>query len=273
MSQEKTIGYRFKNVLSTLVIILIIVGIVIVFVQLSNWPIRFSSELDKFFGKGNWLCIGQETNTSRIYEEYNMFGDPLYNDSTPGKYINWCIRFADKNGEEVDRIISDHTYRINKSKYSLLSGKRYSMKQVLMLELMHISFELVSKELCNELFSNSLSEQEADCIQIALSYHGGNPKSKFFNHLCGESWFTVADATVENYLECELHDFYILIRVHDYLFKKLTNEQKERVQVRLKEVEDILLDRYGKYASFEIYFGEESGLKSVEYLDGVLLEN
>ncbi len=59
------------------------------------------------------------------------------------------------------------------------------------------------------------------------------------------------------------------IRVHDYKLKKLTEDEQASVQECLQKAEQTLVERYGIYTSFEIYFGEEQGVERVEYVDGV----
>lgn len=260
---------RLKQFLITLVVIGVVAGAVCGYLAFQNWSIRFSSALDQFFGEGNWECVSEESKTSRMYTEYYRSRDTRLSEEVPGSYKNWDIMFTKKNGEPEIWTITNHTWKINNDKYGFLSAKRYSAKQALVLELMDISHGLVCDELHMELFQGQLSEQEADCIEIDMMYHGGNPKPKFYDKLWKEEWFNSTDATVAGYLTTELYDFYLYIRVHNYKLEKLTDEEKANVLAGLQKAEQTLLERYGNYASFEIYFGEEQGEEHVEYVDGV----
>jgi len=260
---------KIKQILGWLVVIVLVAGAIFAYFAFQNWTIRFSSKLDRFFGKGNWECVSQETNASRMFKEYHYSSDSLYSGETQGYYKNWDILFTKEDGSPETWTITNHTWKINNEKYGFPNSKRYSAKQALILELMDISCGLVCEELYEELIQGYLSEQEADSIQVLMSYHGGNPKPRFYNKLWKQEWFNSTDATVEDYLTTELHEFYLYVRVHDYKVEKLTDEEKVNVQARLHEMEQILLERYGEYASFEIYFGKDQEEKRVEYVDGV----
>lgn len=106
----------------------------------------------------------------------------------------------------------------------MFSSKRYSNKQAFVLELMDISCELASEEVFNEIIRNELSENEANCIKVSISYHGGNPNPEFYDKLFNESWFNVDNVSAENFLNCNLHDFYLYIRAFDYKINKLTTQ-------------------------------------------------
>jgi len=260
---------KVKQFLISVVIIGLIVGAVSAYLAFRNWTIRFSSELDRFFGEGNWECTKEEENTSRMYTEYYHSRDALYSEKVPGRYKNWDIMFTKKNGEPEIWTITNHTWKINNDKYGFLSSKRYSAKQAFILELLDISQGLVCDELYSEMIQKKLSEQEADAIQIIMMHHGGNPKPEFYDKLWKEDWFNSTDATVADYLRTELHEFYLYIRVHDYKLEKLTEAEKNNVHRCLLEVEAELQKRYDAHASFEIYFGKEQGEEHVEYVNGV----
>lgn len=263
---------KVKQIGIGLLVVLLLGGAVWGYLAFQNWTIRFSSELDRFFGEGNWECVSMEEKTSRMYTEYYRSRDTGLSEEVPGSYKNWDILFTTADGAPEIWTITNHTLKINHDKYGFLSSKRYSAKQALILEFMDISHGLVCDELHTELFRQSLSEHEADCMEIVMMYHGGNPKPDFYDALWKEAWFNITDATVTEYLTTELYDFYLYIRVHDYKFEKLTDEEKARVQKSLQEAEQTLLERYGKNASFEIYFGENQGAEHVEYVEGIKIE-
>lgn len=57
-------GKRIVIIASLIIIVGIIIAIVI---YMNNWPLRFSKELDRFFGEGNWEYTSIETNESRMF--------------------------------------------------------------------------------------------------------------------------------------------------------------------------------------------------------------
>lgn len=260
---------KVKQFLITLVVIGVVAGGICGYLAFQNWTVRFASELDRFFGEGNWECVSEESKTSRMYTEYYRSRDTGLSEEVPGSYKNWDLMFTKKNGEPEIWTITNHTWKINNDKYGFLSSKRYSAKQALVLELMDISHGLVCDELYTELISGQLTESEADAVQMIMTYEGGNPEPEFYDKLWKEVWFNSTDATVADYLTSELHDFYLYIRVYDYKLEKLADEEKANVLACLQKVEQTLLERYGNFASFEMYFGEEQGEERVEYVDGV----
>lgn len=256
---------KIKKVGKTSVILLFIAGLVIIYIMSQNWTIRFHSQLDKFFGKGNWECISGETKTSHMYSEYINTGDTVTSGETPGKYKNWYIAFQDKNGEEELCNITNHVFKISADEHWIFSSKRYSQKQALTLELMDVSFDIIGNEILDTVIKSELSEEEASCIEVTMLYHGGNPQPKFYTALAKEDWFNINDVSAENYLSYDLHDFYLYIRAHDYRLEKLTDEQQQNVLNSMERIEQKLLETYGENASFQIYFDSEH---KVEYVDG-----
>ena len=130
---------KVKQILIFLVVLGVIAGAVFAYLSFQNWTVRFASELDRFFGKGNWECIDEESKTSHMYTEYHHSSSSVYSEETPGRYKNWDILFTKADGTSEVWTITNHTLKINHSKRWLLSPKRYSAKQALVLELMDIS--------------------------------------------------------------------------------------------------------------------------------------
>ena len=143
--------------------------------------------------------------------------------------------------------------------------KRYSGKQALTLELMDISFAVIEEEIYSEMMKAGLTEAEVECFNADISYHDGNPKPSFYSKLAKQSWFTIDGVTAENYLSTDLYDFYLDIKVYDYKFETLSEQEQEKVRNCLEKIEEHLLEKYGDNASFEIYCGDYD----VEYIDGV----
>lgn len=178
------------------ILIVIIIGAIACYFMSQNWTIRYKSELDDFFGEGNWECIDEETKESLIYTEYiSVRSNPALSGEVPGKFKNWYIKFENCNGEEEVWYITNHVLKINHDEYGFFSGRRYSNKQALTLELMDDSFGMVSDEVYQDIVLNVLTEEEAECLEVTMSYDGGNPKPDFYDALAEEPWFTVNEVT------------------------------------------------------------------------------
>lgn len=248
---------------------IIVIGIIIaIVIYLNNWPLRFSKELNRFFGEKNWEYVSKETKESRIFKESRK--DPLTDtkEQVPGHFKNWQISVNRNNQEEIWEI-SNHTYKINHDKYWLLSSKRYSAKEAFILELMNIAEEIVEEKVQEEIINDLYSEKEAECFDIALMYHGGNPEPNFYKELYKQDWFTASKVNAKDFLETNLYDFYLYIRIDDYKLKKLTEEEQKKLLGTRESLEQRLLEEYKEDASFEIYFNKNN--KS-EYIDGNLVE-
>lgn len=248
---------------------IIVIGIIIaIVIYMNNWPLRFSKELNKFFGEGNWEYVSNEIEESRMFEESRK--DPLTNtrQQEAGHYKNWQIS-VNRNNQEEFWEISNHTYKINHDKYWLLSSKRYSAKEAFILELMDIAEEIVEEKTQEEIINGLYPEKEADCFDITLMHHGGNPEPNFYNELYKQDWFTADKVTAKDFLETDLYDFYLYIRIDDYKLEKLTEEEQQTLLATRENLEQRLLEEYKEDASFEIYFNENN--KS-EYADGNLVE-
>lgn len=248
---------------------IIVTGIIIaIVIYMNNWPLRFSKELNKFFGEGNWEYVSKETEESRMFEESRK--DPLTNtrQQEAGHYKNWQISVKRNNQEEIWEI-SNHTYKINHDKYWILSSKRYSAKEALILELMDIAEEIVVEKFKEEIIKDLYSEKETECFDIALMYHGGNPEPNFYKELYNQNWFTADKVTAKDFLETNLYDFYLYIRIDDYKLEKFKEEEQQKLLATREKLEQRLIEEYEDNASFEIYFakGNES-----EYKDGKKVE-
>lgn len=231
----------------------------------SSWPKRFDAELDQFFGPGNWQQLSSESKQSRMYTRTTT--DSTGNSQNiPGSYKNWLIGFTDRHGEEAACQITNHTLKINHDKYWLLSPKRYSSRQALILELMDVALSVVEDEIYNDVLCAALTQREAACLAVTMSYHGGNPEPDFYDALWKEPWFTVNAVTAGDFLACGLHDFYLRIFIYDYRFQQLTAEEQQHVLDSFAPLQDLLLEQYGNNASFELYFSAE---QQVEYVDGI----
>ncbi|WP_338472999.1 hypothetical protein R4Z10_09890 [Niallia sp. XMNu-256] len=255
---------KLKKIAIICIGFIFVIGLVAGYIVNKNWVYRYKSELDHFFGKGNWEYISKETLESGAYSEYNYSRHPNLSGERPGKYNKWHIRYNEGNEEEI-WTLSNHVYKINNNTYGLLSPRKLSSKQALYFELMLISFDILNKELFNELIGSELSEKEAYPIDVSI-YYNGKPNPKFYSALSKETWFTVDRVTVENYLSSDLHDFHIKIRAFDYRLNELTNKEKQNVFNSLETIEKKVLDKYGEHATFRIYFDKEH---QVEYIDGV----
>lgn len=246
-----------------LVIIIAVVTVAVIAVCLyffrqgkQDWPVRFQSELDDFFGKGNWECISDETKESRMYTVHIIGCDPRLDEDRPGDYHNWNISFTNRDGKEEIWTLTDHATKINQSKNEIFSSVRFTEKQGFIQQLMQISFIVAGEEVKQEILQKILSEQEIACLEVDISYRNGNPPPEMYDELITQPWFTAKKVTAAQYLASDLHDFYILIRAHDYRVKKLTENERRHLLDSLGQVEKSLRDTYGKYADYEIYFDE-----------------
>lgn len=247
-------------------ICIFIISLFIVYYKNKNWTIRFKSELDQFFGEGNWECISEKTKESIMYTEYiSVRSNPELSEEVPGKYTDWNIKFLNKEGNEEIWKITNHALKINHDKYDIFSPKRYSNKQALVLELMDISCGLAGDEVLNDIIKEGLPENIADCLRILISYKGGNPKPEFYDKLFEQSWFNVNNVSAQDFLDYDLHNFYIDILAFDYKVEKLTEQEQQTLFDSMNTIERKLLQKYGENASFKIYFDKEH---NVEYIDG-----
>ena len=236
-----------------------------------DWTVRFRGELDAFFGEGRWEAVSQEEKESIIYEEYlPSASNPSGGTTVPGQFHEWLIRYTDGQGENALWTLSDHTYRINRDRYSILSPRRYSAKEAFVLELMNLTCGTAGDAALREAAEGLLSETEMGCLKAEISYEGGNPSPEFYDGLWEEPWFRLEDAAAEQYLSSELHDFYLDIRVHDYRLEKLTEEERRHVLDSLEPLTQRLLERYGENASFSIYL---DGEHRAEYRNGIPAEH
>lgn len=247
---------------ATIIIIpVIIVGIIIIAITyMNNWPLRFSRELDKFFGENNWKYVSSKTKESKMFEIHKTDKKTGITNKRPGHYKNWEINYKGKNWT-----ISNHTYKINHNKYWYFSKKRKTAKEALILELMNISEEIVVEKLKEEIIKDLYKEKEVECFDIDLMYNGGNPNPEFYNKLYKQDWFTASKVTVKDYLQTDLYDFYLYIKIFDYKLEKLTEEEKQNLLKTREKLEQRLIEEYKDNASFEIYFQKENKSK---YKDG-----
>ena len=241
---------------------LLVAGIAAGIYLMNAWPLRFRSELNRFFGQGNWEWVDSEKKQSRMYSVYYRASEYDAGNSVPGSFREWDIVFTGPEGEEQLWTLSDHTMRINHDRYWFFSSHRYSAKQALVQELMEITFSIASQRLIEEQLLGILSQEEVDCLLVDLSYHGGNPPPDFYDELAEQSWFSAQGATAADYLKSDLYDFYIRIQVYDYRAGKLSEEQQAHLTGSLSKIEAALQQAFGADAAYEIYLGEGY---SVEY--------
>lgn len=241
-------------IFSFVTIAVLIVCVYFVWHRQQNWPVRFHSELDHFFGEGNWEYLSEETKESRMYTvRYYSDVPAIANKEFPGDYHNWDICFSNRNGEKEIWTITDHAMKINHSKKKLFSADRFSAKQAFLRELMEVSFSAAEDKIHKELLQKLLPEKEAACLEAELSYHGGNPDPELFEELAKQPWFTANQVSAIDYLSCDLYDFYLRIQAHDYRVAKLSERERQHLMSSLGELENMLLDTYGEYTDYEIY--------------------
>ena len=130
---------------------------------------------------------------------------------------------------------------------------------------MNISFSIIGDDIKRDFIEPYLSPAEAACIEVKMSYKGGNPKPEFYNQLSRETWFNTNEISADHYLSNESHNFYIYIRAHNYRIEKLSSSEKSHLLNSLDTIAKALCDRFGKNASFKIYFDKDY---QVEYDHG-----
>lgn len=225
--------------------------------QSSDWPAKFKTELDTFFGAEQWQVLSEETKDSNMYSVYyRSRNTPSLSGERKGKYHDWDIGFTNRNGETEAWRITDHALRINHDKYGRFSKKRFTAKQALGRELMDISCVMAGQAVRDELLQDILSQNERDCLRVEISYHGGNPKPEMYDKLLAEPWFTANTVTAEDFLQSDLHDFYIDIHAHDYLVAKLSEQEQAHLVGSLDAIEQALQSHFGDYADYDMYLGE-----------------
>lgn len=261
---------KIKNILFAIlaVIIIAILGyLAYTYLGCGNWPVRFSSELDRYYGKGNWECISTENERSRTYSVYESSRDHLHDDWVPLKYKDWYISVKNEGTEEKVVKISNYGYKISNDMHGIFSSKRESNKQAFICELLYIACEEVGEQLKEDLLSQVLTKDELECFRVEISYKGYAPKPHVYSKLWKEEWFTAQKVSAEKFLACELHDFYINVFLFDYKYEKLSKEQQEHLIESYDVIREMLLEEYGENASFDLYFDKDH---RCEYKDGVL---
>ena len=261
---------KIKNILFAIlavIVISIVSYLAYTYLGCENWPVRFSSELDRYFGKGNWECISTENKRSSTYSVYNSSYDALYDEWVPLRYKDWYISVKNEENEEKVVRISNSGYKISNDKYGVFSGKRESNKQAFVCELLDIAREEIGDRLKEDLLSRVLTEDELECFSVEIVRKGYAPKPGVYSKLWKEDWFTYQKISAENFLACELHEFYIDVFLFDYKYEKLSKEQQEHLMESYDLIREMLLEEFGENASFELRFDTEH---RCEYKDGVL---
>lgn len=251
-----------KKVLRTVIVALVVVAAVAAVwwhFYSRSWPDCFQKELDAFFGEGNWQVVSQEEKESIIFSvhHYSSLDDLTPTPDTPGKFHNWDIAYTSPDGETSLWRITDHALKINHDKYSWFSGKQLSTRQALTQQLMFIVTDMAAEQVYEDVIAQVFPEEQAECIQVDLTYRGGNPRPGVYNRLVQQDWFTAQNVTVRDILGTDLHDFYIFIRAFDYRVAKLPEEEQQDLWDRLGELEQALKAAYGPGCKYEIFLGNE----------------
>jgi len=247
---------KAKKIGILIAVILVIAVVLGGIYYMQSWPLRFRNVFDQFFGKGNWELLSSETEISRIYDVYYHASDSLYSSERDGTYHDWNIEFTNRDGEQEVWTVTDHTLKINHDRRGWFDPMRYSARQALTLELMDISFAVAAAEVSRNVLEAVLPAAEAECLEVDISYHDGNPPPEFYDQLARKPWFTANKVTVQDYLDTDLYDFYIRIHAHDYRVEKLTPQEQQHLMDSLETIEQALKDTYGGDAAYEIYLGE-----------------
>ncbi len=174
-----------------------------------DWPARYRSMFDDFFGEGEWEVVNEETKKESLPTTVSSIDGNVTIHYT---YTEWDISVSDSDGKEREYTISNHTYLINQRS----SKKKYTAKQALIQQLMFVSQERAGEEVKREILENYLTEAEIECLAVDILWRDGNPPTSVYDKLVKEGWFT-CHATAEDWLKTELFEFYL--RSHAYTYK------------------------------------------------------
>lgn len=256
-----------KNGIMAAVIVAVIAAIAVISIlayriwqNRQTWPDRFCEELNDFFGEGNWEWVSEETLKSSMFKERDIhiyYENSPQTDRMPGTYHVWNIAFTNRNGEKEIWALSDHAMLINHARNKSWSAGRFSPRQAFTQQLMGISMEVAQEEIKKEILYQLLPQQEADCLDVNISYHNGNPPPKMYDELIKQPWFKANQVMPSDYLNSSLYDFYIRILAHEYKVDKLTESERQHLMDSLGELEKMLKDTYGADIEYEIYLDEE----------------
>ncbi len=241
------------------IILTVIILAVIVIVPTSvsqgarqDWPDKFEEDFDKFFGE-DWECTSTEVEKSLMAESTytRSNGSSL---RIPRRYRSWTI----DDGSEVWEL-STHPWVLSKynNRFKPLTGKRYSKRQALLLEFADIAYISAGDKVKEEVIGSILPGKQKDCFEVEVTYTGGNPRPEYYEELMEQPWFDLEDVTAYNFLKYDEHDYYLLIRAHDYRLDQLSEAEKKVADESIEEIEKKLCKLYGKDADFEIIYDGE----------------
>ena len=80
-----------------------------------------------------------------------------------------------------------------------------------------------------------------------------------------EKQLDVKEVSAEDYLTSDLYDFYLDIITHSDSLDKLTASEMQHVLGSMENIEKKLCNKFGKDASFRIYFDEEHQMEYVKW--------
>ncbi len=180
-----------KKILAVLIVLLILPAGFFTWRYFNDWTLRYHSELDQFFGKGNWRCVDSEEKESIFASKYVHTASSLGGETVPETYTDWMIAFQNRDGQEEIWRITNHSLIINHDRYGLFEmNRRLNGKQALTLELMDISFGVAAEENKEDVLLSVLSGAEASCFEVTISWEGGNPEPAFYDDLQQEPGLT-----------------------------------------------------------------------------------
>ena len=112
MKKAKTIGIGIVAVFC----VVCIVCLCVTYLGNGNWPKRFGTELNHFFGPENWELLSSESKESLMYTTTTRDTTGI-SQEVPGTYKNWQILYTDPSGKETVYQITNHTLKINHDKH------------------------------------------------------------------------------------------------------------------------------------------------------------
>ena len=249
------------------IILAVIVLAVIVFIPTSvtqgarqDWPDKFEEDFDKFFGE-EWECTSTEVEKSLMAESTYTRSNGTSR-KIPRRYRSWTI----DDGNELWEL-STHPWVLSKynNRFKPFTGKKYNKRQALILEFADIAYIRAGDKVKEEVIGSILPEKQKNCFEVEVTYTGGNPRPEYYEGLMEQPWFNVEDVTAYDFLKYDEHDYYLIIRAHDYRLDQLSEAEKKVADESISEIEKKLCRLYGQYADFEMIY---DGKLISEYSEG-----
>ncbi|MGN0518708.1 MAG: hypothetical protein ACI4II_08315 [Acutalibacteraceae bacterium] len=259
---HKVISNAIKLFMGVIFILLILViyNLISTYFGSSNYPVRFKDELDNFFGEGNWECTNVEKKTTSMFSDDEYYaGDYTLNSRRDGTYRVWTIQYVDSQGNSCEDYISNFTHFMHKT----------SNKTVLAMELHEIALNHASDELERTIAKDIFTQDEIENYISIIRFGTVNrPETSYYKNLLHQDWFKIHHATPLSFLSQEGEVYTIDINL---IMKNADTADKsdiEDVKEKATKFANLLVEAYGKYASFDLTLRFEKGYSGEECMEG-----